>query len=480
MTKIHQNLNHNKLNRMIFSSKRIFFISCMLTLFVTTSNSNASTFKTYTEDSDQFRQMLNESNATDLPTKLKDKEKGKDGVLYLLEQARIQQVNQQYQESLDTYKKAFELLDKQNNRAKMSMSRMGFKAMSMMTNDSVVPYLVPPYEQVLAHISQAKNYIFLKDTENAGVEMRVAQQLQREIELSHEKELAKKAEKAKNKGTKVENDEDIDDAETPSQLNEALAGLNPIAGKIKNTYQNSYAFYMAASLWEVLGEYNDALVDYKKAYELQPDPQIAQDIQRVDQLSVRKDPNTVPVIIFIEQGLVPQKIEHKLAIPVPNGLINIAFATYSAKSYDAPHTTNVFLNDRKVQNSYVMNDIGALAIKQLKEHTVATVSSQVARATTKYIAQQQLGQHLGVLGQIAGNVLNVATEHADLRSWSTLPSNTQVARLNLAPGTYQLKLNSTGTSSAPLTIQANSNEPVFVYAYDVNHSISASSSSVRK
>lgn len=44
-------------------------------------------------------------------------------------------------------------------------------------------------------------------------------------------------------------------------LDEAFSGLDPIAGKIKNTYQNAYAFYMAANLWEAVGEYNDALVD---------------------------------------------------------------------------------------------------------------------------------------------------------------------------------------------------------------------------
>ncbi|UNW07214.1 hypothetical protein MOV98_02495 [Acinetobacter variabilis] len=94
---------------------------------------------------------------------------------------------------------AFTLLDKQQNRAKVSVSRVGFKALALMSNDSIVPYLVPPHEQVLAHISQAKNYIFLKDLEAASVEMRVAQGLQREIELAHQKELERKKIKLKNR-----------------------------------------------------------------------------------------------------------------------------------------------------------------------------------------------------------------------------------------------------------------------------------------
>lgn len=462
---------------MTFLKKDFFLKSSLLCLCVTLSNAQASSFKTYTDESNQFRQIVNLDNETALSSKLKDKEKGKDGVLYLLEEARIQQVDHHYQESLETYKKAFELLDKQNNRAVLGASRIGFKALSMMSNDSIVPYLVPPYEQVLAHISQAKNYVFLKDMENAGVEMRVAQQLQREIEIKHEKELAKKVEKTKNKNAKNQKSEDdeFEDAETPSQLNDALSGLDTIAGKLKNTYQNSYAFYMAASVWESMGEYNDALVDYKKAYELQPDPQILQDVKRMDQMGGQKSRTTVPVTIFIEQGLVPQKVEQKLVVPVPNGLINIAFAMYDPRTYQTPRTTQILLNDRKIQTSYILNDIGALAVKQLKEQTVSNVSTQVARATTKYIAQQQLGQHLGVLGQIAGNALNVASEHADLRSWSTLPSNTQVARLDLAPGHYTLQLASGSNYSSSISIQATENQPVFVYAYDINNKISLSS-----
>lgn len=460
---------YKNLNKMNFFKNPICMFAATTAIFVTSSNLNAGTFKTYQEDSDQFRQTLNQSDDSHLIQKFIDNAGKKDGALYLLEQARIQQVNQNYEASLETYKKAFELIDKQKQRAKVSASRVGFQALSMLSNDSVVPYIVPPYEQVLAHISQAKNYIYIKDMQAASVEMRIAQQLQREIELDHEQELAKKTEKEKKK-------KQDEDAPTPTQLNEALAGLDPIAGKIKNTYQNSYAFYMAASLWEVLGEYNDALVDYKKAYELQPEPQIASDIQRVDQLNTKKSKNSVPVIIFIEQGVVPQKVENKLVIPGPNGLLNIAFATYEPRTYQTPQPTQILLNNKKIQNSYILNDIGALAVKQLKEQTAATVTRQIIRTTTKYVAQKELGNQLGALGQLAGNLMNTATDHADLRSWSTLPSNTQIARLNLAPGKYQLQLASAGKHSTPLTVEAVANQTTFVYAYDVNDKISVSSS----
>ena len=430
------------------------------------AQANAGAFGTYEEDGSLFRSALNAELHPSAAAKFESKKNSKDAVLYHLEQARILQVNQNYAESLDAYKKAFELLDKQNNRSKISMTRVGFKALSMVSNESVVPYLVPPYEQVLAHISQAKNYIFLNDAEAAGVEMRIAQGIQREIELEHEKEFEKKKAK-QNEGASIDY----------SALDEAFSGLDPIAGRIKNTYQNGYAFYMAANLWEATGDYNSALVDFKKAYELQGSASFAKDVARVDK-AVSGNAKSVPVIVFIEQGIVPQKIENKLAFPMPNGLVNIAFASYEPSTYAPPQSLKIKLGSRPVQQSYLVSDIGALAVKNLKEQTLNTVTSQVVRATAKYAAQQQLGQQLGALGQLAGNLMNVATERADLRAWSTLPSNTQAARFDVSPGKHSLQVIGPQSASQVINIEANPNQTVFVYVSDVNNKISASTSAV--
>ncbi|AXQ20958.1 hypothetical protein BEN71_02080 [Acinetobacter wuhouensis] len=427
----------------------------------------AGVFSTYEEDGALFRSDLNSQISAPTLAKFDKNLSSKDAVLYNLEKARLLQVNHQYEESADVYKKAFELLEKQNNRAKVSVSRLGFKALSMLSNDSIVPYDVPPYEQVLAHISQAKNYIFLKDSEAASVEMRIAQRIQREIEIDHEKELEKKSAKASKNEPSNPALENVD---------EAFAGLNTIAGKIKNTYQNAYAFYMAANLWEAVGESNDALVDYKKAYELQPDTNLAKDVQRLDR-SPARGKGAVPVIVFIEQGIVPKKIENKLALPMPNGIMNIAFATYEPSTYVNPESLNIKLGN-KAQRSFVLNDIGALAVKDLKEKMVGTVTSQILRATTKYAAQQQLGQQLGSLGQLAGNLMNIATERADLRAWSTLPSNTQIARFDVAPGKHNLQIFGKRANSEPVSLDVAANQTVFVYVNDVNERITTSISTI--
>lgn len=416
---------------------------------------HAGFFDDYNQTAQSFRANINQPIPEETHKFLDKKVKSSDAALYLLEKARLQQANHQYEESKQSFEAAFALLEQRNNKAKISASELGFKALSLVSNDSIIPYKIPEYEQVLAHVYQAINFIALNNAESAGVEMRIAQRIQREIELAHTKE----AEKAKEKAG----------SDTDQNFDEAFAGLDTIAGKVKNTYQNAYAFYMAATLWEALGEENDALVDFKKAYELQPNDFIKNDVKRLDTSSNKKS-QQYPVLIFLEQGLVPQKIPNTLALPTPNGLVNISFASYNPATYTSPSNLQVFVNGRPVTNTSTLTDIGALAVKTLKENVAANMASQIARTTAKYMVQKELGNRLGAIGQIAGNIYNTASEKADVRAWNTLPSNAQVARLTLPTGTHTIQLKN-GYMTQELNINVKPNQTVFIHGIEANQEI---------
>ncbi|MBJ6353314.1 hypothetical protein JFY72_12480 [Acinetobacter sp. c1] len=415
----------------------------------------AGFFDDYNQTAQSFRANLTQPIPEETHKFLDKKAKGSDAALYLLEKGRLQQANHQYEESKKSFEAAFVLLEQRNNKAKISASELGFKALSLVSNDSVIPYKIPEYEQVLAHVYQAINFMALNNPESAGVEMRIAQRIQREIELAHTKE----AEKAKEKAGSDNN----------QNFDEAFAGLDTIAGKVKNTYQNAYAFYMAATLWEALGEENDALVDFKKAYELQPNDFIKNDVKRLDMSSGKKS-QQYPVVIFLEQGLVPQKIPNTFALPTPNGLINVSFASYNPSTYKSPTSLQVFVNGRPMTNTSTLTDIGALAVKTLKENVAANMTSQIARTTAKYMVQKELGNHLGAIGQIAGNIYNTASEKADVRAWNTLPSNAQVARLTLPTGTHTIQLKN-GYMTQELNIDVKPNQTVFIHGIEANQEI---------
>lgn len=427
----------------------------------TINHAQAAIFEDYNATASGFRENMALPLSDHSQQIFEKKIKSNDAVLYLLERARLQQASQQYAESRDSFKQAFELIDQANGKAKISLSKIGFKALSLVSNDGAVPYKIPNYELVFAHVYQSVNYLALGESESAGVEMRIAQSIQREIENAHAKEEQKAVEKNTNAQDQSQNN-----------LDESIAGLNTIAAKVKNTYQNAYSFYMAATLWEALGERNDALVDFKKAYELQPEAFIQSDVKRLDQSLVKND--QYPVVVLLEQGLVPQKVSTQFAIPTTNGLANISYASYNPKTYVQPIPVTISINNVQKATTSTLTDIGALAVKTLKDNLKSTLATQITRTTAKYALQKELGNQLGIFGQLAGNIYNTATEKADLRSWNTLPSNAQVARFTLPAGKYTLDLKN-NTAHKSIVIEVKPDQTTFVHGINTNQQMLANS-----
>jgi hypothetical protein len=83
-----------------------------------------------------FRSSLTQPISAPTQELFEKKAKSNDAALYLLEKARLEQANKQYEASKQTFEKAFELLDAQNNKATISASKLGFKALSLVSNDS--------------------------------------------------------------------------------------------------------------------------------------------------------------------------------------------------------------------------------------------------------------------------------------------------------------------------------------------------------
>ena len=61
-------------------------------------------------------------------------------------------------------------------------------------------------------------------------------------------------------------------------------------------------------------------------------------------------------------------------------------------------------------------------------------------------------------------IFNIVTEHADIRSWRSLPQNAQVLRAEVAPGaTLRLVHNDSGASGV-ITLPKESGKRVIVWA----------------
>lgn len=432
----------------------------------------SSVFSPYPMQATSFRQAASGMDAAGVLLKLDGKRSGADRMLYLMERGRLLQLQGNYEASKSDFEQALAGFEAVEDKATLSLSGAGATGMALLTNDNSMPYKGYAYERVMVHQFQAFNYLGLGDIEGATVELRRAQQVQRNLELKYEADVAKVREEASKKSVPV------------GDFDGNFTGMDTIAGTVKNSFQNGYTFYTAAVIREALGEYNDALVDYKKALELQPDSeQLKADVIRANQYfgdaptpakatgKNGKPAARVPagtVVVLFEQGFVPAKKPVGLPIPtMDGGIFSIQFPVYDGTDYTPPTPLTVRLPDGSTMNTSLLVNTGALAVKALREQVPGLLVRQILRARAKYELQKQATERGGVFGQLAANIYNLASEQADLRSWLTLPANAQSARLSLPAGSQSIEL-ITGAGSLSVPVEVKDGKTVIVRAIEVN------------
>lgn len=413
----------------------------------------SSVFNPYPTQAAAFRQAAGGIDAGTVLTRLDQKRNSADRLLYLMERGRLAQLQGDFAGSKADFEQAIEVFRANEDKAVLSLGRTGATGSAMLTNDNAIPYQGYGYERVMLHQFQVFNFLGLGDVEGAGVELRRAAQIQRELELKYADEIAKA------QGEAAQNHVLL------GEFDQHFTGMDGIAGHLKNSFQNGYTFYTSAVIWEALGEWNSALVDYKKALELSPDnAQLREDVIRANQhfdgrpAHANADGAGAPdgtVVVLFEQGFVPGKRPVGLGIPtMDGGIFSIQFPVYDGSDYTRPVPLAVRLPDGGVQRTELLVDTGALAVKALREQVPAMLVRQVLRARAKYEMQKQATKQGGIGGQFIANIYNLVSEQADLRSWLTLPGNAQGLRLTLPAGTRNLEFASvTGSLSLPVEVR---------------------------
>lgn len=428
----------------------------------------SSLFKPYPAQAIDFRAAItNTASATvqtvDVMRKLDNRRNGADATLYLMERGRIAQLQGDYSSSKVDFEQVIANMQAVEDKAMLTASGGVALGAALLTNDNAIPYKASAYERVLVHLYQVFNYLGLNDIEGATIELRRAQQVQREIELKYQKEIANA------QGEAAQNNINV------GEFDQYFTGMDTIAGKVKNSFQNGYVFYTAAMIREALGEYNDAMVDLKKTLEMSPgNMELRDDVIRLNRYfsgGNRTNGKTGVVVVLYEQDFVPQKSAIGLPIPtMDGGIFSIQFPIYSGTDYVPVRPLNVRFGTTGNKQTMPLADTGALAIKAHREKIVGLLVRQVLRARAKYEMQKQAADQGGVFGQLAANVYNIVSEQADLRSWLTLPAHGQGTRLVLPAGPQTIEL-ITGTGSTPVNIEVRPGRTTIIRAVEANYQL---------
>jgi len=382
-------------------------------------------------------------------------------LLYFLERGMLLHIDGQYAASNMAFEEAKRI---GNELYTKSLSGEGF---SLMSNDYTLDYAGENFERTLIHLFAAMNYILMQDPDSALVEIRQVGDYLRKLQVDSSNE---------------------------------------------NVYQeDAFARYLSALIYESSGEYDAALVDYKKALDAYSDYGFNFAVARPGSLygnagrvaerlgswatddlrdkgwegGAREIPTgTGELVILHYNGLVPIKDQDKFTIPFSEAWVLVAalqlaaddeasgdigratvFASQIAgvdvvsvafpKYVDRPYS--IALMEPRVEGATQMTgpelveDIGAIAEKDLADRIVRIRTKAIARAAIKYAIQkgaefaaEQAGGDYGALlsatTSIIGNIARFASEQADKRVWSTLPDQIWMSSMILPAGAHDLQV----------------------------------------
>ena len=349
----------------------------------------------------------------------------RDRVLYLLNKGMILRMNQDYENSNQILEMAKTRMDELYG---LSLRE---QTMSFIINDATRSYVGEEYEQILVHIYKALNYLALRQVDAARVEA-----LQIDVKIR--------------------------------QWDEKMP---------KNGYtEDAFARYLTAIIYEQTGEWSDAMIAYRKAYEayLEYKKKYAVDVPerlKIDLLrhsermgltqemkkymkrfnikswdSISSLSEQGEIIYLLHNGLAPIKREQAITAIDPNSghLFRIAVPYYESRP--APvFTARVTVMDKSVATD-IYEDINAITRKNLDAKLPAITARAVARMVIKTQAAKNAREDNNALAGMIINIAGLLTERADTRSWLTLPQNIHLARLHLPPGTYKVKVDLLGRS----------------------------------
>ncbi len=391
----------------------------------------------YTMKTLQARQSVSQGNFSDALSVFPEKSaKGRQEVLISLERGIILQAMGEFGPSSKAFGRAVEKIRRYEDMAVISATKGTSQLGSLLVNEQVMPYEGEAFEKVLVHGFGAVNYLMMGDLEGARVEIRNAYTRQKQLYEKHYTEL----EKAKQNPAGA----DWNRAFLSSDP-QGYDRLRSAAASVQSIYQNAFAYYISSLVYELNGEPDEAYIDLKKAIDAAPDSRSIQgdlirlsrelnfieDLEKWEERYGRREntlADSVDVFVVFAYGLAPYKEAVSFPIPLPKG--GVVFASMPVYRFTPSPIHKAVLRYGGIHHeTSSVSNIDAIAARNLLDEFPILFAKQVARTYLKARLTSELSDQYGAVGAITGTLASAITEQADLRTWSCLPKEIQVARI---------------------------------------------------
>jgi hypothetical protein len=376
----------------------------------------------------------------------------KDKLLYLLEKAMILDRMGQDQKARATFLQADKRVDD------LYTTSISKSALSFVYNDSATDYSGEDYEKVAIHTQLALSFLGDQKYDAARVQARKINNKLNEINKAY--------------------DEDQ-----------------------KNRYaEDAFALYLAGMIYEAKGEYDDAIIDYRKALKLYegsyatfvhggaPD-NLVQALYRLYLVRGRKSEASLlekkhksltaavkkefesrapmgEVIVLHEVGNIAYKVAKNFVFTVGSQVIRYSWPTIRKKYSSSYGKSGLTVVGGSFEGAEKAQDLDEIARNTLDDKRGRMVAKSMARLLAKGQLTEQARQNFGILGAIGANVYSAVTETADTRSWTLLPEAYLVTRKRLKPGTHKIKIQTNGKMNAIKTVHLKDDQVVIFRSFD--------------
>ena len=366
-------------------------------------------------------------------------------LLYYFEKGAVLSAGGDFAQSQTTWRSAEQMIIERQDTIQTTgdklLAAMGDHWGSII-NDKLRRYDGYDYEKVMLTTQMALNQLALNDFDGARADIKKTHEREALIARQRELEYEKIEEAAKAQGARVHY-RDL-------QGYPVVMLESPAVIALKNGYQSAFSHYLAGFTYEALGEKDLAAPGYRQAIELRPDVAFFQQALRdLDSPGLKADESDV--LIIVQSGLAPARSSVRVPYPVKlaDGQVIVANISFPVMVPDTstPPVSQVSIDGRQ-KKLIAVNSITEMSLRTLRDDMPGIIQRTTYRA---FLAADVQGTDNRRNPSKASYVTHWDNfEHADTRTWRTLPDLTQVVRMRLKKGEHLISLSNT---TAPLKIR---------------------------
>jgi hypothetical protein len=383
-------------------------------------------------------------------------------LLWTLQLASADRAQLNHRQSIESFDKAEDMLKYYNLQTIEAVDTVTSTAV----NENVVPYKGTEYDGIMLNTYKALDFMAEKNTDLARVELNRALDRQTRAKEHFNEEIRKleadlDKQKEKNKG-------DVKAMLDDPNVTGRIASYYPNLDQFKPypDFVNPFATYLAGLFFIIEGDYEKASYLLKESYGMVPDNDyIAKDLSLADEAASGKvKPQNLVWVIF-ENGLGPVKEEIRIDLPlflVTNEVYytGVALPRLQFRSAAYPclmvQTVNGDFQTRQVA------DMDRVIETEFNKDFRGILARAIASAAAKAVAQTALRrQDNGEILAALVAAYSAATTAADVRIWSALPKDFQIARCTI-PDDRKLTINPPGGAPFEIDVPTCTNAIVYI------------------